>query len=108
MNKEKELKKKTEENMQVILGVLLKHKLGLYATNLAELTGFSLRQCARMLSMLREQGKVNQIGERREWVIAPKQEPIYPNLDADHEKWSDQVRTKKVKYNPWGQGNATN
>lgn len=107
MNKEKELKRKTEESMQVILGVLLKHKHGLYATNLAELTGFSLRQCARMLAMLREQGKVSQIDGRKEWVIAPKQKPIYPNLDADHDKWCDEVRTKKFRYNPWGKSNAS-
>lgn len=104
MNKEKELKRKTEENMQVIVEVLSHHRYGLYAIDIAYLTGFTLRQCARMLSMLRAQGKVNQLNERLEWILAPKQEPIYPNLDAEHEEW---LRSKKPRYNPWGKRNAS-
>ena len=105
MNKNKALKKATEENMQVILDMLSKNKQGLYATDLAELTGLTLRQCAKILTMLRDQGKVSQLGTRQEWTLAPKQEPIYPNLDAEHEEW---LNVKKPRFNPWGQGNATN
>ena len=105
MNKNEALKKATEKNMQVILGVLSKNKQGLYAADLAELTGLTLRQCAKILTMLRDQGKVSQLGARQEWTLAPKQEPIYPNLDAEHEEW---LNVKKPRFNPWGQGNATN
>ena len=108
MNRDEKLKIKTEENMQVILGMLSKNKQGLYAADLAELTGLTLRQCARILSMLRDQGKVSQLGARREWVKGKKYPPLHKDLYDEHERWRDQVRTKKVKYNPWGQGNATN
>ena len=98
MDKSKELKRKTEENMQVIVEVLSNHEYGLYATDIANLTGFNLRQCARMLSLLREEGKVNQLNKRSKWMLASKQEPIYPNFDAEHEEW---IKSKKPRYNPW-------
>lgn len=104
MNKEKELKRQTEENMRAIIEVLSRNKYGLYATDVAYLTGFTLRQCARMLSMLRAEGKVNQLNQRSEWVLAPKQEPIYPNFDTEHETW---VNSKKPCYNPWGKSDAS-
>ena len=105
MNRDEKLKIKTEENMQVILELLSKCKSGLHASDLADLTGLTLRQCAKILTMLRDQGKVSQLGTRQEWTLAPKQEPIYPNLDAEHEEW---LNVKKPRFNPWGQGNATN
>lgn len=105
VNKDERLKIKTEENMQVILDVLSHYKNGLYATDIAYLTDLTLRQCARILSMLRAQGKVNQVNKRSEWILAPKQEPIYPNLDTEHEEW---INAKKPRFNPWGQGNAAN
>lgn len=108
MNRDEKLKIKTEENMQVILELLSKCKSGLHASDLADLTGLTLRQCAKILTMLRDQGKVSQLGTRKEWIKGKKYNPLHKDLYEEQQRWRDQVRAKKIKYNPWGQGNATN
>lgn len=100
-----------------ILKILKKHGKMLSA-DLIPLVGISQKALVQQLLSLYKRGYIDRelISESLNvswWFALDKvRAPIKsaakehnPTLDSEHDEWLKEVRSKKVKFNPWGKGN---